>query len=320
MPFPPQSRADWEQLLPKFKTSAEELRWEAEPGITLEALYDKAEQTLPGAALPVATAEAPRKWLSVAPVAVAEAAAANQIAVKALKHGAEGVWFQLNETLAPEALLKNIWLDSCLLYFSGSAKVLGQLKEQLPVLFDTNGYNYKNAQLHFLPEEGGIIFDPSESHVGGLAAALAQAEKLLANKPQQLLVVAKGHNSYFRQIAALRALRWLLQQQAKLAGADTNMHILLETAPTGELEQQLLANTGQAMSAVVGGADALAVTPHKDTAAKAWFAQRIALNNNFLLREEGLLHRTANPAAGSYYIEQLTYQLAEAAWQRFTGE
>jgi methylmalonyl-CoA mutase len=47
------------------------------------------------------------------------------------------------------------------------------------------------------------------------------------------------------------------------------------------------------------------------------FAERIARNQQILLKEEAYLDRVADPAAGSYYIETLTASIAEAAWEIF---
>jgi methylmalonyl-CoA mutase len=47
------------------------------------------------------------------------------------------------------------------------------------------------------------------------------------------------------------------------------------------------------------------------------FAHRIARNVSVLLKEESYFNKVADPSAGSYYIENLTNQLAEAAWVLF---
>ena len=47
------------------------------------------------------------------------------------------------------------------------------------------------------------------------------------------------------------------------------------------------------------------------------FAERIARNQQLLLKEESYLDKIADPAAGSYYIENLTDQIAKGAWEHF---
>jgi methylmalonyl-CoA mutase len=77
--------------------------------------------------------------------------------------------------------------------------------------------------------------------------------------------------------------------------------------------------TTQALSAVIGGADRLYVLPSDayTGAPSSDFARRIARNVQHLLRLESFLDKTMDPAAGSYYIETLTDQLALKAWDKF---
>jgi methylmalonyl-CoA mutase len=76
------------------------------------------------------------------------------------------------------------------------------------------------------------------------------------------------------------------------------------------------------MSAVLGGADRLTVLPY-DAGREAQatypqaFSRRMARNVQHLLKMESGFDQLADPAAGSYYIETLTRQLAERAWTEF---
>jgi methylmalonyl-CoA mutase len=72
----------------------------------------------------------------------------------------------------------------------------------------------------------------------------------------------------------------------------------------------LLRVTTEALSAVLGGCDALTVDPFG-------FDPHLALNVQRLLREEAHLDAVADPAGGSYYLEVLTDSLARAAWKLF---
>ena len=67
------------------------------------------------------------------------------------------------------------------------------------------------------------------------------------------------------------------------------------------------------MSAVLAGVESLTIDPTEDSD----FGKRISRNVQHLLQLESYLDRVADPSAGSYYIEQLTNQIAEAVWQRF---
>ncbi len=79
-----------------------------------------------------------------------------------------------------------------------------------------------------------------------------------------------------------------------------------------------------AMSAVLGGADRLAVRPFDagtDAPSRpAGFGRRMARNVQHLLKMESFFTELHDPAAGSYYVEKLTLQLAEAAWTKFQAD
>ena len=85
----------------------------------------------------------------------------------------------------------------------------------------------------------------------------------------------------------------------------------------------MLRTTLAAFGAGVGGADTVLVQPF-DAAIPgglpgiaASFARRIARNTQLLLLEESHLGRVLDPAAGSWFVEDLTEQLAEQAWAHF---
>jgi methylmalonyl-CoA mutase len=80
----------------------------------------------------------------------------------------------------------------------------------------------------------------------------------------------------------------------------------------------MLRTQTEAMSAILGGTDSLTIEPfdivfrHPDE-----FSERIARNQQLILKEEAYFDKVADPAAGSYYIENLTSLIAESAWKLF---
>ncbi len=80
----------------------------------------------------------------------------------------------------------------------------------------------------------------------------------------------------------------------------------------------MLRTQTEAMSAVLGGTNSLTVLPFNAIYESATdFSERIARNQQILLKEESHLDKIADPAAGSYYIETLTNSIAEQAWKLF---
>ena len=132
--------------------------------------------------------------------------------------------------------------------------------------------------------------------------------------------------SFFPEMAKLRALRRLwatllhgfglpgeLNQQLRIHALTSSW-----TQTTLDPHTNLLRHTTEAMSAVLGGADSLSVAPFDYVFARANdFSARLARNLSVLLREEAGLGRVQDPAAGSYFLETLTDELARAAWALF---
>jgi methylmalonyl-CoA mutase len=72
------------------------------------------------------------------------------------------------------------------------------------------------------------------------------------------------------------------------------------------------------MSAALGGTGSITVRPYDIAIGKAGeFSERIARNQQLLLKEEAHFDKVADPGGGSYYIESLTASIADAAWNIF---
>lgn len=80
----------------------------------------------------------------------------------------------------------------------------------------------------------------------------------------------------------------------------------------------LLRVTAASMAAALGGADSLATLPYDDRLGEhGELGRRMARNTQLLLAEESNVARVVDPMGGSWYLESLTDELADAAWSRF---
>lgn len=128
---------------------------------------------------------------------------------------------------------------------------------------------------------------------------------------------------YFTEAAKLRALRILLGSVLKLYDGDASAVRILSSNATWSKSAfdpnvNMLRNTTEAMSALIGGCDALLIYPHDSSFKEVTpFSQRIALNIANILKEESYFDKVADPAAGSYYLENLTQLLAQRALELF---
>ncbi|MFV7234640.1 methylmalonyl-CoA mutase subunit beta [Flavobacterium sp. ZB4R12] len=133
--------------------------------------------------------------------------------------------------------------------------------------------------------------------------------------------VSVGTN-YFFEIAKLRALRLLFNLIAKEYNHNLDCNIIVSPTKRNktlyDYNVNLLRTTTECMSAIIGGADSIANLPydalyHKDNE----FGDRIARNQLLILKNECYFDKVNNPADGSYYIENLTNQLAEKSLALF---
>ncbi len=136
---------------------------------------------------------------------------------------------------------------------------------------------------------------------------------------------ATGSN-YFMEIAKYRAARMLWAHIVKAYGIPRDeMAVMTIHAVTSRWNKALydpyvnmLRTTTEAMSAIIAGIDSLTVGPFDEAFRKPDdFSERIARNQQLLLKEESYLDQVADPAAGSYYIETLTDSIAAEAWKLF---
>jgi len=194
---------------------------------------------------------------------------------------------------------------------------------------------FKNlSKAKFLTINARPFYKGKEKVVDELAKAITAGNEVLVMLNNTDLNVADYHkaiqfsirlgDSYFLNIAKIRALK-LLWQQVLMAWSISDEHIpdievhLDKTTQTTDENYNKIKATAQAMSAVVGGVKRLYIEPSdifKNDIGTP-FAQRIALNIQHLLQLESYMDRVIDPSAGSYYIEQLTDTLAEAAWKEF---
>ncbi len=177
----------------------------------------------------------------------------------------------------------------------------------------------------FLTISSGMYQNAGANIVQQLAYTLAQVNeyfnRISAMNQPITIEVAVGTN-YFFEIAKLRALRILFNTLATEYNHNFDCHIIATPTKRNktlyDYNVNMLRTTTECMSAILGGADAVANLPydalyHKDNE----FGDRISRNQLLILKNESYFDKVNNPADGTYYIETLTEQLAEKALELF---
>lgn len=130
---------------------------------------------------------------------------------------------------------------------------------------------------------------------------------------------------YFMEIAKLRAARLMWSNIAQTFGCSEKSKQISIHSETSSFNQtildphvNMLRTTTEAFSAVVGGTDSLHTNSFDSVfSTPNQFSRRIARNTQIILNEESHLNNVIDPAGGSYYVESLTNEIAQAAWKEF---
>jgi methylmalonyl-CoA mutase len=192
------------------------------------------------------------------------------------------------------------------------------------------------SKLKTLAVNGKNFGNAGSSIVQELAYSLAQGAEYLTTLTEQGLeidAVAKKMKfnlsisaNYFLEIAKLRAARLLWAQIVKAYNPECECSCKMTIhAETGSWNKTVydpyvnaLRTQTEAMSASLGGVDSMTILPlnaiFEDSTE---FSDRIARNQQLLLKEESNFDKIADPGAGSYYIEELTASIADQAWKLF---
>lgn len=329
----------------------ETLVWESPEGIKVKPFYhnDETEVNL--------NAITPSKPFAIVQnIFVHDVKKSNARALETLQRGAESVRFTLeNDAVSIDELMQNLPLENVNYYFSlpflsvefsnkinefaskNKANIfiqndpIGQLVkdgnwfENLEKDFEKLNTITSKSTVPFLTISSGIYQNAGANIVQQLAYTLAQTNEYFNRIPainQPITIEVAVGTNYFFEIAKLRALRILFNTLASEYNHNFDCHIIATPTKRNktlyDYNVNMLRTTTECMSAILGGADAVAnlaydAIYHKDNE----FGDRISRNQLLVLKHESYFDKVNNPADGAYYIETLTEQLAEKALELF---
>jgi methylmalonyl-CoA mutase len=181
-----------------------------------------------------------------------------------------------------------------------------------------SGYHMQEAGANLVQELAFTLADGREY----VRAALARGMDVDRFAPRLSFFFAIGTN-FFMEIAKLRAARLLWSRvMAEFGPKDPKSSMLrthCQTSGVSLAEQDpynnVVRTAYEALSAVLGGTQSLHTNAFDEAMALPTDSSaRIARNTQLILQEETGVTRVVDPLAGSYYVEKLTHDLAEAAW------
>lgn len=156
-----------------------------------------------------------------------------------------------------------------------------------------------------------------------LAAKYAQKEEKFEDFTKKFFVNFAIDTHFFSEIAKLRAFKVLWKAFSSAYGVNEAdaIPVVAETSVRSfaklDVYVNLLRAGNEAFAALIGGADVVTVHPHDVLSEPTEQSIRIARNVLLVLKEESLVTNVLDPSGGSYFIESLTAEYVEKAWQLF---
>ena len=187
-----------------------------------------------------------------------------------------------------------------------------------PLCIDARTYHNSGATII---EELGFALASASEYLAMLTARGMDATEAAESLHFQFSI---GSN-YFLEVAKFRTLRLLWQQVLEAYGADPQQAPAYVHGETSRRNKTLydpynnmLRTTTEGMSAAIAGCDSITILPFdRHFRSSDAFSERIARNSQIIMSEEAYLDKVHDPGAGSFYIEQLTDDMAREAWSFF---
>jgi methylmalonyl-CoA mutase len=223
---------------------------------------------------------------------------------------------------------KKVWLGFDPVHqLASSGNWYKSQKEDIDAFLKTATFESSNNAINIdsrlYQNAGGLIIQQlaySLAHLNEYLNILDNSDsKLTAVKVN--LLISQGSN-YFFEIAKLKALRLLVNSLASEYNLSIDLHIIAEPSKRNhsifDYNMNMLRTTTECMSAILGGANWVNNLAYDEIFHKRnEFGERISRNQLLILKQESYFDKVLNPVDGTYYIENLTRELAEKALSIF---
>ena len=295
--FDPVSKNKWlEQIDSDLKGNTEKLISTVE-GITIQPIYHADDN------FKTYTSNFPSAWETYQLIDATNAKEANKRALNALQNDVSGLCFAHPNNL--DVLLKDISIEHIRIDFSNYS-------ENFPLEWESFTIN-KNVKGAF----HGITKSNIPNYLDTIVTQGTAKEQIIdaLKKGQRASEKVQFHfkigSDYFLEIAKLKAFRILWKSKT---GEDAYIFTSTDTSNKKEkfAYNNILRSTTKCMSAIFGGANAIMLNAYNSSFEKSTdFSERIARNQQTILRKESYLDKVEDPTKGSYYIDYLIQELLQ---------
>ena len=347
--FSPSTISDWKnKFLNDIKESTfESYIWQNENGFDIEPFYNS--ESLSHSYLPAFTHS---NWDVCVNSSSSDSKTLNSELLNQLARGANSISINcsnINLIQALDGILLN-YIQSTFYIDNQSANPLfNYLSDHynlnelnisiLPIIFNNENdlKNWANNKSLFNGFEGiktiGVNLYLSHNQnclayyeIALIFSALVEQLEFLSKKEQisnSKIVIKTGVNSdYFIQIAKLRAIRRLWNNLKIVYNCNNDIHLIVETTLTNksisDSYNNLIRSTIESMAAIAGGCNELIVSEFdRLNPTDKILSERLAVNQQLILKDESYFDKIADVSCGSFYIESITDAIASKALETF---
>ncbi|MES2478274.1 MAG: methylmalonyl-CoA mutase family protein [Bacteroidota bacterium] len=298
-----------------------------------------------------------KDWTICAQIKVTNEKEANANALSELESGVSGLYFIINTRVDISVLLKDIQLpyiqtrfvlsENALAFFGdwNEYVITNKLSDiDALLIYDpiasslkTNQWNLNKDKAQWLKSSGTTLsVDATLFQNAGacsayqIACTLAQTNEYLnwlseegkIKELKRINVSISTGTDFFEEIAKLRALRLTIHNLTAAYSISVSVELHAETSDAYrsafDAYSNLLRDTLSGMAAVLGGCDSLLIHPFdQNKNEESNLSKRMSRNQQLIMKEESYFNQIADASAGSFYIENLTEQLAVQGWELF---
>lgn len=290
-------------------------------------------------------------WSIAERIVVADIVDANKHIITALESGANALFVVLDRGLSRsdfEKLFQEVNFTYIETYFEIDNEILGKAvvenlikfcekndqdlndirggivnKHQINMAFAKLNQDFSNVLplFSFASVFTDRLFGYKETVIHEVSSLILALAKLLESGNHNARVFANINvgKSYLLNIAKIRAIHLLVNNLLK--AYDSNVHMIFNASMAHQSisnneNKNLIQFTSQSMSAVIGGVDCLSLpaSESKSINDSSPVRKRLSRNIQSIMQMESFMDKVSDPAAGSYYIEQLTDKIAMQSW------
>lgn len=233
-------------------------------------------------------------------------------------------YFDIKDELVGKSTLENL-IRFCKQESQDLAEVVGGIYQSEQTSFQSikllKDFGLELPQFSFASVSTDKLFGYSNTVVHEVGSLLLGLVNILeADTVQnQIFININIGVSYLLNISKVRAIHILMNNLLKIYESKAVLKVnaqISDQSLTTEENHNLIQFTSQAMSSVIGGVSSL-VLPASDKLSAVGasdFRKRLSRNTQSIMQMESFMNKVVDPAAGSYYIEKLTEQIAEQSW------